>query len=285
MFGNFPRPALTAAVGLLSATALAIGAPAVQAAPQPPALPAAPELPRPTPGGTNVLPIEVPFDNELAAALRFVKQLGGDKVLVEVLQAVIGAAGQISPLTAADQVPTPGVKHVDAAADPLSLLRQAGVHPLSPSVAPLCTAPTADNPLGIVSAGAAGIPGPWPLRTANPVSLLPFPLPGVTVPDPNVVKDKHTAFAFIPADAGVAGKGGKMQVAWFNTATMQGGMADLAPLADTNPVLKALPGLSGARLVPVDTGKGTILAAVYGTAPVGGNRECFFLPAVGIINS
>ena len=208
MFGNLPRPALTAAVGLLSATVLAIGAPTVQAAPQVPALPAAPELPRANPGGTSVLPIQVPFDNELAAALHFVKQLGGDKVLVEVLQAIIGAAGQISPLTAADQVPTPGIKKVDAAADPLSLLRQAGVHPLSPSVAPLCTAPTPDNPLGLATAGAAGIPGPWPLRTANPVSTLPFPLPGVNVPDPNVVKDKHTAFAFIPADAGVAGISG-----------------------------------------------------------------------------
>ncbi|GED98800.1 hypothetical protein [Gordonia crocea] len=303
MLGKLSRPALSATLSLASAAAVALAGPLATAAPAP-ARPApvrpAPKAPSPAPGA-HTLPVTVPFDDELAAALKFAKQAGGDKVLVEVLQAIMGAAGQISPLTAAapgaQQAALPGVKQVDAISDPMSLLRQAGVQPLSPSIAPFCAAPTADNPLGLVNAGAAGIPDPWPLRTANPLSLLPFPLPGITVPDPNLVKDKQTAFAFIPADATVPGAGhsnahanshdkrGTMRVAWFNTATMRGGVNELTSLSDTNPMLKALPGLSGVRLVPVDTGKGTILAAVYGTAGASGNRECFFLPAVGVINS
>ena len=292
MLGKLSRPVVTATCGLLTAVAVTIGTPAAFGAPRP-AVPAAPELPRP--GGTNTLPIQVPFDNELAIALKFLKQVGGDKIFVEVLQAIVGAAGQISPLpsTAAAPTPgintpginTPGIKQVDAVADPMNLLRHAGVQPLSPSVAPLCLAPTANNPLGIVPAHASAIPGPWPLRTAHPLTLLPFPLPGITVPDPNIVKEKQTAFAFIPADTTVAGKRGTMRVAWFNTANMRGGINDLTPLSDTNPMMKVLPGLSGVRLVPVDTGQGTILAAVYGTAGGNGNRECFFLPSVGVVNS
>ena len=249
-----------------------------------PALPAAPELPRANPGGTSVLPIQVPFDNELAAALHFVKQLGGDKVLVEVLQAIIGAAGQISPLTAADQVPTPGIKKVDAAADPLSLLRQAGVH-RSPVGRAAVHRPDAGQPARAGDRGCSR--DPRSVAAAHGQSrehAALSPARGERARSQRR-QDKHTAFAFIPADAGVAGKGGNMQVAWFNTATMQGGTADLAPLADTNPVLKALPGLSGARLVPVDTGRGRSSPRSTANAPVGGNRECFFLPAVGIINS
>lgn len=283
MLGKFARPVVTAAISLATAAALAVGAPTAHSAP-PPAPPAAPELPRPKPGG-NTLPIEVPFDNELAAVLKFAKQVGGDKILVEVLQAIIGAAGQMSPLATSGSAPTPGIKQVAATADPMALLRQAGVQPLSPTVAPLCAAPTPQNPLGLVTAGAAAIPGPWPLKTAHPLTLLPFALPGVSIPDPGIVKDKHTAFAFVPADVQPAGEHGTMRVAWFNSTTMRGGLTDLTPLAESNPMLKVLPGLSGVRLVPVDTGKGTILAAVYGTAGVAGHRECFFLPSVGVINS
>ncbi|QKT07875.1 hypothetical protein HUN08_12290 [Gordonia sp. X0973] len=294
MPGKFSRAASTVVVGM-AATALVAGSTAAFAAPPrpAPAPPAAvPQLPKPNPGGTSTLPIQVPFDSQLAAALKFAKQLGGDKLLVEVIQAMMGVAGQLSPVpvpgTKTTAAPEPGVKFVDAATDPLSLLRSAGVQPLSPAVSPMCTAPTPENPLGLVTAGAAAIPGPWPLRSGHPLlaplANLPFPLPGIQVPDPNIVKDEQTAFAFIPPDTEVGGKKGTMRVAWLNTSSLKGGITELAPLADTNPVLKALPGLSGVRLTPVDTGKGTVLAAVYGTAGVGG-RECFFLPAVGVINS
>ncbi|GAB10604.1 hypothetical protein GOARA_061_00430 [Gordonia araii NBRC 100433] len=289
MLGKFSRPVITAAIGLASAAAVAVGGSTVHAAPQLPAPPAMPELPRANPGGTNTLPLQVPFDNELATALRFLKQAGGDKIVVELLQAIIGAAGQISPVSAttADQ-PVPGIKAVDPAGDPLILLRQAGVQPLTPSVAPMCTTPTPQNPLGLVHAASGAIPGPWPLKTGDPLEplrQLPFPLPGITIPDPNIVKDKQTAFAFVPADARVGQKSGTMRVAWFNLGTMRGGVNELTPITETNPLLKVLPALSGVRLVPVDTGKGTILAAVYGTSGANGNRECFFLPSVGVVNS
>ncbi len=284
MLGKLSRPVVTATIGLATVAVMAVGAPTAQSAPPRPAVPAAPAAPSPKPGG-NTLPITVPFDNELATVLRFLKQVGGDKIFVEVLQAIIGAAGQIVPQATASEAVVPGVKAVDAAADPLKLLRLAGVQPLSPSIAPFCAAPTPNNPLGLVTAGTAAIPGPWPMRTGHPLTTLPFPLPGVTVPDRNLVKDEHTAFAFVPADAVIAGKRGTMRVAWFNSTTMRGGVADLTPLSATNPMMKVLPGLSGVRLIPVDTGKGTVLAAVYGTAGVGGHRECFFLPSVGVINS
>lgn len=135
MLGKFARPVVTAAISLATAAALAAGAPAAHSAP-PPAPPAAPELPRPKPGG-NTLPIEVPFDNELAAVLKFAKQVGGDKILVEVLQAIIGAAGQMSPLATAGSAPAPGIKQVAATADPMGLLRQAGVQPC-PQRSPHC---------------------------------------------------------------------------------------------------------------------------------------------------
>ena len=152
MLGKFARPVVTAAISLATAAALAAGAPAAHSAP-PPAPPAAPELPRPKPGG-NTLPIEVPFDNELAAVLKFAKQVGGDKILVEVLQAIIGAAGQMSPLATAGSAPAPGIKQVAATADPMGLLRQAGVQPLSPTVAPLCSSLTIPGS-GMLTPGSA----------------------------------------------------------------------------------------------------------------------------------
>ena len=74
-----------------------------------------------------------------------------------------------------------------------------------------------------------------------------------------------------------------MQVAWFNTSTLQGGFEKLAPVTDAR--AKALqPLLSGVRLAPVKTGSGTVLAAIYGTSNNAG-RSCFFLPAVGVVNA
>jgi hypothetical protein len=66
-------------------------------------------------------------------------------------------------------------------------------------------------------------------------------------------------------------------------ATLQGGFADLEPISDA-PILQALPLLSGVRLAPVQTGNGTVLSAVYGTADHAG-RTCYFLPAVGIVEA
>ena len=73
-----------------------------------------------------------------------------------------------------------------------------------------------------------------------------------------------------------------MQVAWFNTSTLQGGFADLKPVSDQAPVAAALPLLNGVRLAPVKTGEGTVLSAVFGSAQ-NGSQNCWFLPAVGIV--
>ncbi|MFT3900616.1 MAG: hypothetical protein QM728_10305 [Gordonia sp. (in: high G+C Gram-positive bacteria)] len=291
MFGKFSRSAAAAAVGLATAAALTAGLSPAHGAPLPPRAPAAPGAP----GSPSVPDVQlpgagngpVPYDSQLAMVVKFLKSVGGDRLFVEIVQALIGSAGQLAPSKPAG-AQVASVKMVDAVSDPLTLLRQAGVQPLSPAVAPFCAAPTPDNPLGIVNAGTAAIPGPWPVRKDSPLTplmKLPFPLPGIEVPDPNIVKDKQTAFAFIPAETTIAGKRGTMRVAWFNTATMRGGVNELTPLADNNPMIKILPGISGVRLTPVDTGKGTVLAAVYGTAGAAGNRECFFLPSVGVVNS
>ena len=52
-----------------------------------------------------------------------------------------------------------------------------------------------------------------------------------------------------------------------------------------NPVRLLLSGthLGGARVAPVDTGSGTVLAAVFGTV-TNGETSCFFLPTVGIVD-
>ena len=243
----------------------------------------------------------IPFDAELAGAVRLLKSAGVDQMALKAAQAVMGSSGQLSvqdvvgragalPFDASQPQPaaapsaaTP--QPVASTTDPLALLKSLGIQTLTPSVAPFCTTPTPDNPLGLVTAGAGAVGGPWPLKTDPVAELKPLldMLPIAGIPDKlNVVENGETAYAFVPATPN-AGKGGTMQVAWFNTTTLQGGFADLEPLKN-GATLTALPLLSGVRLAPVKTGKGTILSAVFGTAQ-NGSQNCWFLPAVGIVNA
>ncbi|MGC5246991.1 hypothetical protein ACPXB3_08725 [Gordonia sp. DT219] len=266
---------------------------------------AAPPAQTDQPSGTELLSnLEaeaVPLDSELADAVRKLKAAGVDQAALKAAEAVKNSLGQISP----DQItgsfgqlplgelstgtaPAAGARQVAADADPLSLLRTAGIQTFSPSVAPFCAAPTDDNPLGLVTAGAGAAPGPWPLKrepTSDINQILQL-IPGVKI-DPlapiNLVPDGHTGYAFVPA---ADTTDGKIQVAWFNTTTLQGGFADLNPVGGPQSALlaKLVPGLGGIRLAPVNTGKGTILSAVYGTAR-NGSQTCFFLPAVGVVDT
>ena len=241
----------------------------------------------------------IPFDAELAGAVRLLKSAGVDQMALKAAQAVMGSSGQLSvqdvvgragalpfdasaPQPAAHDAATP---RPVAATDPIALLKTLGIQTLTPSVAPFCTAPTADNPLGLVTAGAGAVAGPWPMKTDPLTQLKPLldMLPGVKIPEKlNLVENGETAYAFVPASP-KAGNGGTMQVAWFNTSTLQGGFADLDPVTDKT-ALTALPLLSGVRLAPVKTGNGTILSAVFGTAQ-NGAQNCWFLPAVGLVNA
>ncbi|MFI8770984.1 MULTISPECIES: hypothetical protein [Gordonia] len=218
---------------------------------------------------------DIPFDSELAAAVRLLKDAGVDRMALDAAQAIMTSVGQLS----SDQIAVRGAATPVADSDPMALLRTLGIQPLTPSVAPFCTTPTDDNPLGLVTAGAGAVPGPWPLAS-EPLTPLEE-LFGITLPKLNLVDDGQTAYAFVPASAGTTDA--KMQIAWFNVATLQGGFADLEPISDA-PILKALPLLSGVRLAPVQTGNGTVLSAVYGTADHAG-RTCYFLPAVGIVEA
>lgn len=218
---------------------------------------------------------DIPFDSELAAAVRLLKDAGVDRMALDAAQAIMTSVGQLSTEQLAAR--SAGVPVADT--DPMTLLRTLGIQPLTPSVAPFCTEPTDDNPLGLVTAGAGAVAGPWPLAQ-EPLAPLQELL-GITMPKLNLVDDGETAYAFVPASAGTTDA--TMQVAWFNVATLQGGFADLEPISDA-PVLAAMPLLSGVRLAPVQTGNGTVLSAVYGTAENAG-RSCFFLPAVGIVEA
>ncbi|AZG48728.1 hypothetical protein [Gordonia insulae] len=236
--------------------------------------------------GDNTLTLPaIPFDSELAAAVRMLKDAGVDRMALEAAQAIMTSVGQLSSEQVAARAGTApadghGAAVPVATTDPLAILRTLGIQPLTPSVAPFCTDPTADNPLGLVTAGAGAVAGPWPLAS-EPLAPLQQLL-GIQMPKLNLVDDGQTAYAFVPATTG-GGANGQMQVAWFNVATLQGGFADLKPVANT-PILKALPMLSGVRLAPVKTGNGTILSAVYGTAQ-NGARTCYFLPAIGIVDA
>ncbi|MYR04939.1 hypothetical protein GTV32_00680 [Gordonia sp. SID5947] len=234
--------------------------------------------------GDNTITLPaIPFDSELAAAVRMLRDAGVDRMALEAAQAIMTSVGQMSSeqvAARASGVPVADQAAVPVAADPLTILRGLGIQPLSPSVAPFCTDPTADNPLGLVTAGAGAVAGPWPLAQ-EPLAPLEQLL-GIKLPKLNLIDNGQTAYAFVPATAG-GGSNGAVQVAWFNTSTLQGGFADLKPVTDAR-IQKVLPMLSGVRLAPVKTGNGTILSAVYGTAQ-NGNRTCYFLPAVGVVDA
>lgn len=174
----------------------------------------------------------------------------------------------------------------------LDVLRELGIDPfLYPTVAASC----GDGPQGVVPAVAGVVPGPWP-------ETLPVPMPGL---DPAAVDAGQVLFAFVPygidaeaADTDATG----MQVVWLNVSNGRGGTAGMGSIGDvvngmippevSGPArliaeaalqqlfIGALPA-GGIRAVPVDTGKGTVLAAVFGTVR-NGERSCVFLPTVGI---
>lgn len=183
-----------------------------------------------------------------------------------------------------------------APGDPLAAYRSIvetlgalGVQPfLYPTAAPFC----ADGaPLGLAPAVAGAVPGPWP------GALLP--IPGL---DQAAVRAGQVMFTFLPA--GIT-DGSGMQVLWFNTATGRGGAAAMGSLGDVAagllpavlpPELRAIAEaavrdfltgaipVGGVRAAPVDTGRGTVLAAVFGSAR-NGDTTCFFLPTIGIVSA
>jgi len=170
-------------------------------------------------------------------------------------------------------------------------LKALGIQPfLYPTVAANC----AGDGLGLVPAVAGAVPGPWP---ANAVQI-----PGL---DLTAVKSGQTMFTFLPyglAPDTAATETSGMQVAWLNISTGRGGLASMGSIADVvralvppevpvelRPIAEtairdflfaAVP-VGGVRAVPVDTGHGTVLAAVFGTTDNAG-RSCFFFPTVGI---
>ncbi|MFJ9366327.1 hypothetical protein ACIRRA_18190 [Nocardia sp. NPDC101769] len=205
--------------------------------------------------------------------------------------AAITAVGDIAgsdPSTRSDTAgPSDWLSAYDHAVDGLKAL---GIQPfLYPTAAPFCLGGTT---LGIAPAMAGAIPGPWPKYGAS--------IPGL---DLSAVKAGQAMFAFVPygiSPDGVDTSG--MQVAWFNMSTGRGGLVPMGPLnqvlnvmippqvpAELRPTVEqavrdyftaALP-VGGVRAVPVTTGSGTVLAAVFGTVR-NGTSTCFFLPAIGM---
>ncbi|WLP90013.1 hypothetical protein [Gordonia sp. NB41Y] len=300
-----PRPGRLGVgiVGLAVATGVAFGGGFAHAAPTAPASPAAPATPSTpaTPSSPESLLEQiqlgaVPLDSQLAEAVRSLKAAGADQMLIQAAQLVQGSIGQISPdqitgllgqlgLGSGTTVSAATAAHPVAETDPLALLKLAGIQTFTPSVAPFCTTPTDDNPLGIVTAGAGAVAGPWPLQQdpTTPLNDLLGMIGLKPVAPLNIVDDGETGYAFVPASATT---GGKMQVAWFNVNTFQGGAVDLEPLPGTEnaALTRIFPALGAIRLAPVKTGNGTILSAVYGTAQ-NGDRTCYFLPAIGVVDA
>ncbi|KZF00342.1 MULTISPECIES: hypothetical protein [unclassified Rhodococcus (in: high G+C Gram-positive bacteria)] len=236
--------------------------------------------------------------------------------LAQAIAALQGQGGaSLDAATAIADSRTPVAE--DANVDPFAALNAAnkaltdfGITPFFyPTAAINCSA-TAGSPLGIVPGVAGGAAGPWPQLTAPAIPTLPF-LPSIQIPELNAVDKGETMFAFVPA--GIVNDSENktgMQVAWFNVNTLQGGFADFGGLATTladsiltnsgvpdaakdivRPfVIGAIDSLpaAGARAVPVETGSGTVLAAVFGTvnhkALDGSDKSCFFFPTVGMIN-
>ncbi|MGW0452913.1 hypothetical protein [Gordonia sputi] len=287
--------------GAVTAAAMLLVVPATASAA--PALPTAPTTLAPDPQSLG----SVPLDHELAEAVKVLKAAGVDQLALKAAEAVKSSLGQLSTAdiesklntlsvalggaSASRDVSATGVApHPVAGSDVESALKTLGIQPFSPAIAPFCAAPTDDNPLGIVTGAAGAAPGPWPakeepMKVVEPLAPLLKLIPGITLPEKlNLVGKGETAFAFVPAAVGTGtADDGQMQVAWFNTSTLQGGFEKLAPVTDPRAKI-LLPLLSGVRLAPVKTGSGTILAAIYGTSNNAG-RSCFFLPAIGVVNA
>ncbi|MVU82162.1 hypothetical protein GPX89_33600 [Nocardia sp. ET3-3] len=169
-------------------------------------------------------------------------------------------------------------------------LQALGIQPfLFPTAAPFCLGGTT---LGLAPAVAGTIPGPWPRYAVS--------IPGL---DLSAVKAGQTMFAFVPY--GITPDGADtsgMQVAWFNLSSGRGGLVPMGPLSqvlnamippqvpnELRPMVEqavrdyftaALP-VGGVRAVPVNTGSGSVLAAMFGTVR-NGATTCLFLPTVGL---
>nr|WP_051161266.1 hypothetical protein [Nocardia transvalensis]MBB5917985.1 hypothetical protein [Nocardia transvalensis] len=195
-------------------------------------------------------------------------------------------------VAAADRADTAGPSDLLAAYQlAVDNLKQIGVQPfLYPTASAFCHDGTT---AGLVPAMAGAVPGPWPKPTVA--------MPGL---DTSAVKSGQTMFAFVPY--GLAADGADtsgMQVAWFNANTGRGGFAAMNPMsqvvkamvpanvpAEVRPLAEqavqnffaaALPA-GGVRAVPVDTGHGTVLAAMFGSVR-NGDHTCYFLPTVGMV--
>jgi hypothetical protein len=213
---------------------------------------------------------------------------GADPVTVGAAEAIAGARGGVTDVADANPV--------SAYQDAVDFLGKLGIEPfLYPTGAPFCNEDSG-LPLGIAPAVAGAVPGTWPNLA----------LPGVPgLPALNAVDAGQTLFAFVPA--GIAADGEDttgMQVAWFNVSTFQGGFVPMGTIgkAAAAAVPEGIPDLArpivtkaieqffasavplgGVRVAPVDTGSGTVLAAVFGTV-TNGETSCFFLPTVGIVD-
>ena len=286
-----------------------------------------PGAPPADPKAGTTLP-EIPGDAELADLLRTLKSNGGTEKAVEALTAILSSDGQLDPskylgstgllesiglnelgldklgllgsgpesTSPTAPVPDPAAPSPVAApvntsaSDVLAVLQKAtGSTLLSPAVSPLCTDPTSDNPLGLATAPALAVPGPWPTVAADKPEALKT-LADLLPADKDLLQaigDDETAFALVPPGEPGADN---FRVAWFNTATMKGGLADLEPLSDAaakgplKQLLTDTENFHGVRLARVKTGKGTILTAVFGTTTKAG-RTCFFLPALGTVKN
>ncbi|WP_305091420.1 hypothetical protein [Prescottella sp. R16] len=93
---------------------------------------------------------------------------------------------------------------------------------------------------------------------------------GPNFPVPPWIERGHLRFQAIPAHLEIPQQS-NLQVAWFNTATLQGGVV---PLADT---VLDVPTLS----TTVDTGEGTVLAALFGRVSYPSGVTCTALGTVG----
>ncbi|WP_420749891.1 hypothetical protein [Rhodococcus sp. O3] len=213
---------------------------------------------------------------------------GADATAVAAAEAIAGARGGVTDVADANPV--------SAYQDAIEFLRKLGIEPfLYPTGAPFCNNDSG-LPLGIAPAVAGAVPGPWP--DLAPVSLLK----DLKI---NAVEAGQTLFAFVPAGIERDGEDTTgMQVAWFNVSTFQGGFVPMGTIGEAaaaavpkeipdlaRPVVEkaiaqffasAVP-LGGVRVAPVDTGSGTVLAAVFGTV-TNGETSCFFLPTVGIVD-
>ncbi|WP_298445716.1 hypothetical protein [Gordonia sp. (in: high G+C Gram-positive bacteria)] len=203
-----------------------------------------------------------------------------------------GAAAQ-QAIGSIQSSPTDAAAVIDGIDAANQTLQALGITPFTPTIG-ACTDGTFPLAVGGAVAGP-GTPG------------LPKTVTGLLPPDLNAVRSGEVLYGFVPAGVFDDSKSKSgMQVAWFNTSTMKGAInpmdsfstvildavkariaaAGLPVLGDT--VLnqlkagldKTLPA-NGARGGIVDTDKGTVLSAIFGSVEKSG-ATCYFFPSLGI---